>query len=61
MAHAFLLDEHFRGPLWKAIQRYNLRTDGSLDVVCVGDVPDLPLGSSDAAILQWTQREHACW
>lgn len=58
MPHAFLLDEHLRGPLWKAVLRHNLQTAGALDVMCVGDVPELPLGASDAAIIQWAEREH---
>src|SRR5947207_1897722 len=52
----FLLDEHLRGPLWLAILRHN--SLGLLvDAVRVGDPPDLPLGSSDAAILAWAERE----
>jgi hypothetical protein len=54
----FLLDEHLRGPLWRAILRHNLRTDQPLDVACVGDVSDLSFGATDATVLQWAEREH---
>ncbi len=57
MPHAFVLDEHLRGPLWEAILRHNLHADGSLDVVCVGEAVDLPLGIDDAGILRWAERE----
>jgi hypothetical protein len=32
MALSFLLDEHFRGPLWTAVQRHNLRAQHPIDV-----------------------------
>ena len=53
----FLLDEHLRGPLWLALVRHNLRGGLPVDVVRVGDPADLPLGSDDAIILRWTERE----
>jgi hypothetical protein len=53
----FLLDEHLRGPLWHAIQRHNLRGGLPLDAVRVGDLPELPLGGDDPAILLWAERE----
>jgi len=53
----FLLDEHLRGPLWSAIQRHNLRGGLPVDAVCVGDSPDLPLGSNDRTLLAWAE-EH---
>src|SRR5712692_5009206 len=53
----YLLDEHLRGPLWRAIQWHNSRGMHPLDVVRVGDSADLPLGSEDPAILLWTERE----
>ena len=49
MAIRFVLDEHLRGPLWRAVQRHNARAEDPIDVVRVGDLPDLPLGSDDAA------------
>jgi predicted nuclease of predicted toxin-antitoxin system len=54
---AFLLDEHLRGPLWQAILQHNLRGGAWLDVVRVGDLPDLPLAADDATILAWAERE----
>jgi hypothetical protein len=57
MAIRFVLDEHLRGPLWRAVQRHNARAEDSIDVVRVGDPPDLPLGSDDAAVLAWAERE----
>jgi hypothetical protein len=57
MPLAFLFDEHLRGPLWQAVVRHNAAGGLWLDVVCVGDPADLPLGSSDSEILQWAERE----
>ena len=57
MPLAYLLDEHMSGPLWKAIQTHNSRGIELLDVVHVGDPPDLPRGSDDPAILLWCERE----
>ena len=54
----FLLDEHLRGPLWKAIQRHNQRSEFSMDAARVGDSPDLPLRSTDADVLLWAEREN---
>ena len=53
----FLLDEHLRGPLQSAIERHNLLGGLPIDVIAVGDVADLPLGSHDATILAWAERE----
>src|SRR5688500_2032312 len=54
----FLLDEHMRGhPLWHAIRQHNARGVNALDVVRVGDPPDLPLGTPDPDILLWAERE----
>jgi len=57
MALAFLLDENLRGLLWKHIRRHNARGVHPIDAVRVGDVADLPLGSTDPAILLWAERE----
>ena len=43
--------------MWKAILRHNLRTDHALDIVCVGESSELPLGISDLEILQWAERK----
>src|SRR5690242_5171263 len=57
MALAFLLDEHLRGKLWRAIESHNARGVHPIDAVCVGDADDLPLGSDDPDILLWAERE----
>lgn len=43
MSLSFLLDENLRGPLSKAIERRNLRGGTQIDIVRVGDMPELPL------------------
>jgi hypothetical protein len=54
----FLLDEQLRGGgLWLAIQQHNAAGANKIDVVRVGDPPDLPLGTSDADNLLWAERE----
>src|SRR3954453_23155519 len=54
----YLLDEHLRGGgLWQAIQHHNALGVDPLDVVRVGDLPDLPQGMPDADILEWTERQ----
>src|SRR5262249_8257039 len=58
MPLSYLLDEHLRGTLWNAIQRYNAQGGFPLDVARVGDPPDLPLGTLDPAILAWAEREN---
>lgn len=57
MPLAYVLDEHLRGVLWQTIQRHNATGAFPIDVVEVGDPPDLPLGSSDPYILLWAERE----
>jgi hypothetical protein len=53
----FVLDEHLRGPLWRAVQRHNTRAEDPIDVVRVGDPPDLPLATDDRTLLAWAERE----
>jgi len=53
----FVLDEIQRGLLWRAVIRHNQAGVCPLDVVRVGDLPDLPLGSADPDILLWCERE----
>jgi hypothetical protein len=53
----YVLDEHLRGPLWRAIQWHNNSGVYPLDAVRVGDPPDLPLGTGDPALLLWAERE----
>src|SRR3954454_9119636 len=57
MALRFLLDEHFRGDLWRAILDHNARSSSPIDVFRVGDPPDLQLSTPDSDILRWA--EHA--
>lgn len=54
----FLIDENLRGPLWNAIQRHNAIGLDPIDAIRVGDIPDLPLGSSDPDILKWAEKEN---
>jgi hypothetical protein len=53
----YVLDEHLRGPLWHTIRQHNAAGAHLIDVVRVGDPPDLPLGSKDPDILLWAERE----
>lgn len=53
----FLLDENQRGLLWRYIQRHNASQSFKLDVVRLGDIPDLPLGATDPEVLRWAGRE----
>jgi hypothetical protein len=55
MALRFLLDEHLRGELWKAVQFHNAHAPELLDMVRVGDPPDMPLSSKDPDILAWAE------
>jgi hypothetical protein len=58
MSLAFVFDEHLRGPLWQAVLRHNLSAgEFRLDVVRIGDSPDLPLSANDRTILLWAERE----
>jgi hypothetical protein len=57
MPLCYVLDEHLRGPLWRALQWHNRQGVYSVDVVRVGDFTDLPLGSQDPTILSWAERE----
>ena len=53
----FLIAEHLRGVLWRALGRHNSAGLELLDAIRVGDAPDLPLGSHDPEILFWAERE----
>src|SRR4051794_33991844 len=57
MALRYLLDEHLRGPLWNVIGRHNSLGHDTIDVVRVGDPPDLNFGVDDRVILEWCARE----
>ncbi len=58
MALAYLLDEHLRGPIWRAIQRSNARGPDSIDAVRVGDENGPALGTQDPEILQWAEQHN---
>lgn len=54
----FVLDEHLRGGgLWRIIRQHNAQGIDRLDVVRVGDPPDLPCGTLDPNLLIWAERE----
>ena len=53
----FLLDENIPAKLRHAINRHNLSGEHRLDVISIGDLRDLPLGSDDPTILRWAERE----
>ena len=55
MSLKFVFDEHLRGPEWQAVLRHNASSEFSIDVVRVGDSPDLPLGIEDPDLLVWTE------
>ena len=57
MAFRYILDEHLRGPLWRAILWHNSTGVYPLDVVRVGDPADLPLGSGDPELMVWAEQE----
>lgn len=57
MPLSFLFDEHLRGTLPEAVLRQARRQGYFLDVVQVGDMPDLPLGTPDPVILRWAAAE----
>ena len=56
MALRFVIDEHLRGHFWHAIQRHNGLGIDRLDVLRVGDPPDLPCGILDPDLLLWAAR-----
>ncbi len=54
----FLIDQHMRGKLVAAIRKRNEDGIGAhLDVVVVGETPELPNGMLDPDILLWTEQE----
>jgi len=53
----YVLDEHLRGPVFHAILRHNRLGAYPIEAVCVGDPPDLPLGTLDPELLKWAERE----
>ena len=57
MALRFLLDEDSQGPIWDAVRSHNAKGIDPIDVVRVGDLPDLPRGMLDPDVLTWAERE----
>ena len=57
MVLRYVLDEHFRRRLWRALQKHNLAGVDPVDVVRVGDPPGLPLGTADSSLLVWAEGE----
>lgn len=53
----FLLDENVPAKLRHAIDRHNLSGESKFDVLSIGDLRDLPLGSDDPTILRWAERD----
>ncbi|MBV8313137.1 MAG: hypothetical protein JO344_22350 [Planctomycetaceae bacterium] len=52
----FVLDENLRGkPIWHALRRSAMAGPVAIDAVRVGDPPDLLLGSTLKAVLQWLE------
>jgi Domain of unknown function (DUF5615) len=52
----YVLDEHLRQRLLRAIEAHNAAGINPIDVVQVGDPPDLPLGTQDPDLLLWAER-----
>jgi hypothetical protein len=57
MVLRYVLDEHFRRRLWKALQKHNLAGIDPVDVVRVGDLPGIPFGINDPSLLLWAELE----
>jgi hypothetical protein len=57
MSIRFLLDEHLRGLLWRAVQHHNGRGGPVLDAVRVGDADAPPLSTPDPVLIRWAQTE----
>jgi hypothetical protein len=56
MALRYVLDENLRGPLWAAVRRVNARRALPLEIACVGEETELPLGMSDPEVLLWAEQ-----
>ena len=52
----YVIDEHQRRLLWRAIRTHNSKGVYPIDAVRVGDPADLPLGTLDPALLLWSER-----
>ena len=57
MTVRYVLDENLRGILWRTLQRdAGPAVPWPIDVTCVGERPDLPLGTIDPDLLEWAYR-----
>jgi hypothetical protein len=56
MSLGYLLDENLRGPLWAALHRANARRPVPLEIACVGEQSELPLGRSYPELLLWAEQ-----
>ena len=56
MSLRFVADENIRGRLVEAVNRHNDDGLPFIDIVAVGDLPDLPRGTPDPALLAWADR-----
>jgi hypothetical protein len=52
----YVLDEHQRRQLWRAIRTHNSKGANPIDALRVGGPADLPLGTLDPALLLWCER-----
>jgi hypothetical protein len=57
MALRYVLDKNLRGPLWAAMRRANAERALPLEIACVGELTELPLGSSDLEVLVWAEQQ----
>src|SRR5688572_17139849 len=55
MPLSFLGDENLPGRFFRAVQRHNALGLYPLDILRVGEPPDLPLGSLDPEVLRWIE------
>jgi hypothetical protein len=56
MALRYVLDENLRGPFWAALERANARRAVPLEIACVGEEADLPLGMPDPELRLWAEQ-----
>ena len=57
MVLRYVLDEHLRRRLWKALRKHNSRGIDLVDVIRVGDSLSLALGTDDRKVLLWAERK----
>src|SRR5260370_41817492 len=57
MGLSYVLDEHLRRRLWKALVKHNSLGIDPVDVIRVGDSTSFPLGMDDRSLLLSAERE----